>query len=268
MKWLSRINPVAAIFAFAFIVSSVHLWSQQSKSEKASAAIETGNNAEAIIAIDGMWNKSIPDKNGRTPIITACKEGNAEILEYLINSGIDVTNTKYDSYSEQRPLEAFCSSGWKNNPKVLQILLDAGADPNDYRYKPALFILAEQAYWKLTITEKQKDEIENMCLELIKAGAELQYENETILHLAAKADMTELFDALIHSKEGIELINTKNQDELTPWETAAKYGAVEVQQVIQLFEQELNEILEEEEQEDTQEDVTEPTEFVNPFDKE
>lgn len=268
MKWLSRINPVAAIFAFAFIVSSVHLWSQQSKSEKASAAIEAGNNAEAIIAIDGMWNKSIPDKNGRTPIITACKEGNAEILEYLINSGIDVTNTKYDSYSEQRPLEAFCSSGWKNNPKMLQILLDAGADPNDYRYKPALFILAEQAYWKLTITEKQKDEIENMCLELIKAGAELQYENETILHLAAKADMAELFDALIHSKDGIELINAKNQDELTPWETAAKYGAVEVQQAIQLFEQELNEILEEEEQEDAQEEATEPTEFVNPFDKE
>ena len=60
---------------------------------------------------------------------------------------------------------------------------------------------------------------------LVQAGAELKYNGNTILHLAAKANAAELFNALISTEEGLNFINAENKEGKTAWEVAVQYNA-------------------------------------------
>jgi len=67
---------------------------------------------------------------------------------------------------------------------------------------------------------------------LLQNGAPLGCGNTSILHLAAKSDMSDLFYVLVHTTEGIGFLTMKDQEGNTPWDVAMQYGAVSVQKVI------------------------------------
>lgn len=99
-------------------------------------AIESSNYAGVKLAIEkGAWVNArkhllhIPNliPTNPTPLISACKKGDEEIISLLLDNGADIN--KKDSYTGQTPLLAALHGTKANRFSIAMFLLEKGADP-------------------------------------------------------------------------------------------------------------------------------------------
>lgn len=245
MKWLKQnkllfITLITAIYCSIVIIC---ISSQEEHIDKACQFIKNNDNQNAIVEINKIWFIDEVGLNRETTLMAACESGNGQMIQLLLKEGAD---PNYKINGKLSALEFYCNFGYNAGVKPLKQLLDAGARQSIFEKKPAVFYLADRF---VEMDKSEKEEATEMAILLLTNGAPLSYNGETLLHLAARADMAELFDQIIHTKNGIQLMNSKNKDGLTPWQVALNFGAVDVQQVIRGLESEYEEVKAEQEQE-------------------
>lgn len=243
----------ALIFAIIVAIISTVALSYIVKQEKhvtmACTYIENGDSETAIQYIeDNVNDVDLKGSNRKTLLIVACEKGDVDVIRELISRGADLN---YAPSGQLSPLETYCLSGYKNGHEGLDALLKAGARQSKYVEKPAIYILLESCQWN---SKEEKDIATECAISLLKKGAPLGYKYTTILHEAAKYNLDGLFYTVVHTNEGLSMLNSLNADGSTPWETAIKHGAVGVQRVIRNLEIEYQE---------EQNKATEPSEDVN-----
>lgn len=216
---------VCSLLLFNIIVQEEHV-------DKACLAIENGNSALAISEIEQIRNIDCVGSNKQTVLMAACKTGNKELIQYIVNRGADVNKSPRGHLT---PLELFCAYGYEAGEDALWILLDAGVKQSSYTAQPAIFHLAENFYW---MDNNQKKIATEEAILLLQKGAPLRHKDNSLLHVAARSDMDDLFYTMVHSTEGLQLMSMRNSDGLTPWDVAVKNGATKVQKVIRDLEDE------------------------------
>ena len=196
------------------------------------SAIKEGNSSEVLSAMENLYNIDAEGPDHETVLSAACEKGDKQAIAKAISLGAN-PNKKYGYLLT--PLELFCSYGYDGGPDALKELLSAGVDLKTYTNKPAIMILAEKTY---DMNEEQKSKAVSEINLLVRSGAKLSYEKETVLHYAARSNLSNLVYTLIRTPEGISLINSVDADGNTPYQVSVKYGAVAVQRVIREFEKE------------------------------
>ena len=211
-------------------------------------AIKEGDNETVLSLIDKLANVDTEGKGHETILSVACEYGNRQVIHLALDRGAD-PNKQYGYLLT--PIELFCAYGYDAGPEPLQALISAGADVNKYINKPAIIVLAEKSYW---MDDTQKATASQEINLLFKSGAALTYGRETVLHYAAKSNMSNLVYSLIRTEQGIALINMLDTDGNTPYQVSVKYGAVAVQRVIRSYEEEIRKMMEDAEREENGED--------------
>lgn len=218
----------AAIFSLFLLI----LIGQEKTFANIKNKIETNQYAENEFEMSNLYSINMKDRTGKSLLYVACENGNELAIENLLKNNANVENEN----SKMTLLEVYCVKNYKNcNPKIINMLIQAGENPNTYKTKPPLFLLAQNFKW---LSKEEKKNAENTAIALIEAGASILYQNQSILHEAAKANMVELFSKVFYSKEGMSYMNMKNEENKTPWELAVKYGSIDVQRIIRKFDEE------------------------------
>ena len=252
-----KLQPEFYIALVIMLICSIALFfiaDHEDKVAMANQAITSGDNESAKQQIDDLWYIDGIDTNHYTVLMTACASGNVEIIEYIVGLGADVN---YAPAGMPTPLELYCQSGYSGGHKILNVLFDAGLKQSKYTFKPALFVLADNFFW---LQDDQKPIVTEVAIRLLQKGAPMGYENTTLLHEAAKADMDDLFYTIVHTNEGLYMLNTKNQDGDTPWNVAVKNGATGVQKVIRALEKEYEDAKNPDKEDEKTELIPQPTE--------
>lgn len=195
--------------------------------------IYEGKEEEAKAKIDTIKDIDAIGSNKETMLMAACRVGNINIIEYLVNKNANANKCPPGALT---PLELYCEYGYEAGAKGAELLCDNGANPKEYSFKEPLFLMAEKFQW---MTKEQRNKATEVAVELIKNGASLYDDETTILHLCAEADMYILFYNIVRSNEGTWLMDSKDNRGMTPYEVAAKHGSVNVQRA---FKQRIDEI--------------------------
>lgn len=197
-------------------------------------AIENGNNEEAIRIAEGMRNLNtqssrIPritellEGEVTTPLVKACETGNAQMILWLLEHG---ARTDYAPGRICYPLEAFCESGSGAGIETLKSLIAYGADPEQYKYRPAMFRLAQ------TLNHRNAETYQtgvDMVMMLIDNGASWQDAEDgyTILHYAAMQKDGSFLRSLLEKEEAQKYINARNNKGETPMDVAVQSRSVD-----------------------------------------
>lgn len=195
--------------------------------------IYEGKEEEAKAQIDLIKNINVLGSKKETVLMAACKTGNVNIIEYVLEKKADPTKHPDGGLT---PLEIYCEYGYEGGGKGVALLCKSGANPKEYSIQEPLFLMANHFQW---MTNEQKDKATEVAVELIKNGASLYNDDTTILHLTAQADMYVLFYNIVRSNEGTWLMDARDSSNKTPYEVASKHGAVNVQRA---FKQRIDEI--------------------------
>lgn len=195
--------------------------------KKLCSAIEAGDNEEAIrlagkIRELNAQSSCIPrlarlfEGEVTTPLVKACETGNAEMIICLLEHG---ARPDYAPGDITYPLEAFCYNGSGAGPDALCRLLDNGADPEQYKYRPPLFLLAETLRHR---SDRTYPAGVDMVLLLLEKGAGWQDPSDglNILHYAAMQRNGELLKALLKKEEAAKYLNMKSSTGETPLDFA------------------------------------------------
>lgn len=173
--------------------------------------------AEALIekvVADALTEKGVDvhtaDKDGITPLHLAAKNGQIEMVKFLIKRGANVN--AQSAVNKLTPLH--CAAVRKNNKEIIEILIKKGANVN---------ALDES---KNTPLHSASAEGHNSCQEviktLIKNGANVNAKNKdgwTPLHVAASYFSSErIIETLI--ERGVN-VNAVDEDKRTPLHVAA-----------------------------------------------
>ena len=216
-----------SILASVFILNGCA--SQTSKADNLCKAIENGNTKEALELAEKINDSDVPrakspflmsilsqgEYDTESPLIVACKEGNLEVMEYLLENGAD---SNYSPYGSMYPLEAYCECGYGAGVEGVELLLEYGAEP-DYAITQLtpLFSMSTSLIYCDANGETYNTMLEMIdCL--ISNGAEVKtYDNDTtVMHSAALQPKRDYFDILWKYPECRALINHKTNDGETP----------------------------------------------------
>jgi ankyrin repeat protein len=239
---------IATIIAMICCILILGICHQEEHIDYACDAIENFDQEAMVLHVDQVLNVDGIGTRNETMLMVACKVGNADAIEYLISRGADPNYTVRGALT---PLELFCRSGYEGGEEALLLLLNSGLKQSNYSERPAIFVLAENFYW---MNKDQKKVATEEAIIMLKAGAPMGYADTSLLHLAAKSDMYDLFYTISHTTQGLSMMTMEDGDGNTPWEVAIKYGATNVQKMIREMEREWQE----------EEDKKKPTEPTNP----
>lgn len=126
---------ILLIFVVIVFIQAIKLWQnrrlfiaiEEQNKEDVLKAINLGadvNSSKYLFALKELvWHNP-------TPLILACKEGNQEIIEILIENGADVN--KCDDWAKQAPLEYSLASESKNRFEIAMYLIENGANYKSY----------------------------------------------------------------------------------------------------------------------------------------
>lgn len=226
------------ISAFIALLCSICLllnFYQEDKVDAACEVIVNGDVDSLGIYLDEIWNINSLNSDGKTMLMVACENGNIDAMECLLNKG---ANANASPNGALTPLELYCRDSYEIGEKGILLLLDAGARQSIYTVKPAIFYLAENYYW---MNSEQKRIATEETIWLLQHGAPLGYGKTSLLHLAARGNMSELFYTVVHTTQGLNMMSMKDENGMTPWDVAIDAGAVAVQQVIRNLEKEYEE---------------------------
>lgn len=245
----TKIGLALLLSVFILVASAttlLYLNDQETLIDKACFAIDSHDLELAANYMEKVKFINLYGDRRETLLMSACKNGNKECILYLLNRGANPNRTVS---ARLTPLELYCEYGYEAGDALLSLLLECGADQSKYSEQPALYQLANQFHW---MNDEQKEIAAKEAVILLEYGAPLEYDGSTILHYAARGNMADLFNILIHTQQGLSLINVKNNDGLTAWNVAVENGAVGVQRVIRNLEAELKQKAEEQAQEELQ----------------
>ena len=118
-----------------------------------------------------------------TPLITACEEGNVEIVELLLNEGADIN--KKDNFTDQTPLFAALHGSKENRFSLAKYIIEQGADI--YAVQGEKSTLYETLYVSEDDDEKTIEEGFELFKYFLQQGVELSVNNnyESVLTYAA-----------------------------------------------------------------------------------
>ena len=140
---------------------------------------------------------------GCTPLHYACREGNLEIVKFLLENGSN--NNKTNRYSTIYPIfDAITSNNEKTLFSILKLLIDNGADVNNSdSFGNTLLHYA--------VDRENKDLIEL----LINAGCDInktfRHDRDTPLHYACFQKNEKLISTLIQNGADRDIINIYNK---------------------------------------------------------
>lgn len=223
---------IAAIVLLLILVQQEHI-------DDACSAIERFDQDALVSCAEEVWDIDGYGTRKETMLMTACRVGNTDAVEFLLKEGADPNATVPGKLT---PLELFCNNGYEAGEDLLLLLLENGVRQSIYSVKPAIFYLAENFYW---MDKNQKAIATEESIWLLQYGAPLGYEDTSLLHLTAKSDMDDLFYTIVHTREGLTMINMENGEGYTPWDVALKNGSIGVQRVIRNLEKEYQDSQEE-----------------------
>ena len=226
---------VAIVLAMICSIALLLICWQEDIVEEACIAISEGRDDEAVELIDDLWSLNTVNSNKETVLMAACKAGNSTIIYHLIELRADLN---YSPPGKMSPVELFCRYGYKQGYEPIISLLQSGAKQSRYELQPGLYHLAEQFYW---MEKGEKKIATELAIVLLQYGAPMGYNDSTILHYAAKGNMSDLFYTVVHTTEGLHLLTIKDNEGKTPWDVAVSSGAVAVQRVIRNLEEEYRE---------------------------
>jgi hypothetical protein len=223
------ISAFIAMIAAALLLCII---TQQETVDKACVAIENYDQDTLVNCVDKIWNIDAYGTRNETMFMVACESGNEEAIEYLLNQGADPNKTVPGQLT---PLELFCNNGYEAGEYALSLLLKSGVKQSAYSVQPAIFYLADNYYW---MTPEQKVLATEQSILLLQHGAPLGYEDTSLLHLAAKSNMYDLFYTIVHTNEGLYMMTMKDVNGQTPWDVAVSSGSIDVQKIIRNLENE------------------------------
>ena len=202
--------------------------------------IENGENEAAIEAAKGIRDLNAPSTifprfvsfiEGKvtTPLVQACETGNAEMIVWLLEHGAKVD---YAPGAIEYPLEIFCDNGTGAGTDALEKLLEYGADPELYRYRPPLFRLMQTLRHR---SDETYDTGVEMTLLLLDKGAKWRDPKDgfTVFHFAAMQRNTDFLKALLERDQAADYINMKDDEGQTPLDIAEKFGNTECARILQ-----------------------------------
>ena len=158
-------------------------------------------------------NLYFQQKKADIEFLDACRNGDAIVVDILINLGIDV-NKIYDN--KYTPLAEACR---ENQNEIVDLLIKAGADVNQ--------ILPNSNYFSIPLYSAISNRNYYIVKKLLKAGVKVDYHYANIrytpLHYAALYNFSKIFELLI--KYGCN-VNCKNfsMSAVTPLHDAVESG--------------------------------------------
>ncbi len=185
----------------------------------------------------------------RTPLIVAAKEGNYEMMEYLLENGAD---PNFGKKAATYPLGSYCDYAAGAKEDGVRLLLSYGADPNltesaypiNYLIRK-MFTLKkndEGIMTEIVDEEKKKryDMIKQQVVQLIEAGSVVLEESgrvqgryySNILEYLVRMNEVEIVEALLLDGKLLECINVQNEEGYTPLMFAAENGLTKMCQLL------------------------------------
>lgn len=185
----------------------------------------------------------------RTPLIVAAKEGNYEVMEYLLENG---ANPNFGKKAATYPLNSYCDYAAGDEQDGVKLLLSYGADPNLTESAHPIFYLIgkmyvlkknEEGIITEIIDEKEKKQYEMLkqqVLQLLEAESivleeslnkkERYYSN--VLEDFVRLQETETVEALLVEGKLTGCINVQNVKGYTPLMYATETGQLEMSRLL------------------------------------
>ncbi|KAI8635570.1 ankyrin repeat-containing domain protein [Xylariaceae sp. FL1651] len=163
--------------------------------------------AVALLLTSGADPNRIFPRRGHRPIHHSAFQSSADMANVLVQGGADVNATTVEGYS---PLHFCVAAG--DNPEILEVILDAGADAN--------VVGPEGSVLRMAVKNGREASVDM----LLGAGAHID-EDENLLHVAAEGQSLKIAQALLD--QGLD-VNKRDDGSQTPVITAIVYQRFEM----------------------------------------
>jgi len=168
-----------------------------------------------------------------TPLYTACKEGNTEIIIYLLENG---ANPNITGYHQNYPLEVYYENNRYVDDSVLDAMLKANVDVNLGTSMTPIVALLRQ--YKDSDSETRRG-LERQLIVLLENGASwedwsegLSEINATPIHFAIGYEEPEFVAALLSNPVTARYLNIQDGEGCTPLIIAAKNQQLECYNIL------------------------------------
>ncbi len=165
------------------------------------------------------------DKGNSISLLSlACAVGNEDVINMLIDMEVNPGEALPDKAGAY-PLEYFCQSGFESGSYLLEKLIDAGGNPEDYMVEAPVFRLADN----MKKEEQASEELMEELLILVDrdvswVSKSIKHDGEHLLHISATIEDGELLETLIEYDKSDEYINAKDGTGATPIMSAVNAG--------------------------------------------
>ena len=161
-------------------------------------------------------NLEAQDALGETPLVTACRFGNPNVVPVLLECGANVGHVSKEKFTA-----LWYAISSQKDPTLVQMLLEAGADPNEtYEYGDNPFLVAVSA---------QAPAVVDLLLPLTEDLARMNMHQVCALHFAAGYDDVGLVQDLL--QRGVD-VNCKTLYGRTALMNAAERNSLKAARVL------------------------------------
>lgn len=227
-----RFRKILAIMLLVLAVASIILGIVQIGKYMTIATlcttIEAGQTEEAIKQVlkiknvnaysGPLWMRWILNMNERDlklPLVTACEEGNLEVVKVLLEQGADPNQFLKDNWS---PLEAALVHRQSSRLEIIEILLANGAKPENIAgsQSPLFIELSSFLYCNKKWSNEEKENSLHVITLLLENGAKsIDDRGNTVIHyLSGSSDVDALALLLVEYPDQVFLQNQQGETPL------------------------------------------------------